>query len=270
MMGGGGEISDQPQHQAGATVKTLAKVFDILDHLGSVSQPQTVSEIADSTQINVTTAYRLLQTLTRRGYTEQDPDTRCYALGPRLLELGSAYVGNHGLVGVALPRLEELRDKVGETIYLAIYNDGDNVEICAAGGHQAVSAGFRAGHREPANCTATGKVLLAFLPEKERNRFLHRGSLIGRTANSITDKAALMEELALIRERRYALDAEELAYGLCCVAVPVNGASGRVSASISMAMPKARFKAKSVAGWVKLLNETAARVSGALGLSGGR
>lgn len=251
-------------------VKTLAKVFDILEHLGCAPRPLAVSEIANSTQINVSTAHRLLQTLTRRGYTEQNPDTRCYALGPRLLELGSAYVGNHGLVGAALPRLEELRDKVGETIYLSIYNDGDNVEICAAGGHQAVSAGFRAGHREPANCTATGKLLLAFLPEKECNRFFERGPLIGRTANSITDKDALIEELARVRERRYALDAEELAHDLCCVAVPVSGPSARVSAGISIAMPKARFKAESVAGWVLLLNETATRISGALGLSGGR
>jgi IclR family KDG regulon transcriptional repressor len=253
-----------------AVVKTVAKVLDILEHLGAAPRPLAVSEIAGSTQINVSTAHRLLQTLIRRGYAEQNPGTRTYALGPRLLELGSAYVGHHDLIGEALPRLEELRDTVGETIYLAIFNDGDNVEICTAGGHQAVSAGFRAGHREPANCTATGKVLLAFLPEKERDRFFERERLTGRTANSITDKAALFEELAQIRERRYALDTEELAHGLCCVAVPVRGPSARVSAAISIAMPKARFKPESVAGWVLLLNETAARISGALDLSGGR
>jgi DNA-binding IclR family transcriptional regulator len=135
-----------------------------------------VSEIAGSTQINVSTAHRLLQTLTRRGYAEQNPDTRSYALGPRLLELGSAYAGHHDLIGAALPRLEELRDKVGETIYLAI----------------------------------------------------------------------------------------------CCVGAPVSGPSGRVSAAIRIAMPKARFQPENVAGWVRLLNETATRISGALGLSNGR
>ena len=135
-----------------------------------------MSEIAGSTQINVSTAHRLLQTLTRRGYAEQNPDTRSDALGPRLLELGSAYAGHHDLIGAALPRLEELRDKVGETIYLAI----------------------------------------------------------------------------------------------CCVGAPVSGPSGRVSAAISIAMPKARFQPENVAGWVRLLNETATRISGALGLSNGR
>ena len=135
-----------------------------------------MSEIAGSTQINVSTAHQLLQTLTRRGHAEQNPDTGSYALGPWLLELGSACVGHHDLIGAALSRLEELRDKVGETIYLAVY----------------------------------------------------------------------------------------------CVGVPLNRPPGRVSAAISIAMPKARFQPENVAGWVRLLNETATRISGALGLSNGR
>jgi DNA-binding IclR family transcriptional regulator len=137
-----------------------------------------VSEIAGSTQINVSTAHRLLQTLTRRGHAEQNPDTGSYALGPWLLELGSAYVGHHDLIGAALPRLEELRDTAGETIYLAVY----------------------------------------------------------------------------------------------CVGVPLNRPPGRASAAISIAMPKTnpRFQSENVAGWVRLLNETATRISGALGLSNGR
>jgi DNA-binding IclR family transcriptional regulator len=137
-----------------------------------------VSEIAGSTQINVSTAHRLLQTLTRRGHAEQNPDTGSYARGPWLLELGSAYVGHHDLIGAALPRLEELRDTAGETIYLAVY----------------------------------------------------------------------------------------------CVGVPLNRPPGRVSAAISIAMPRTntRFQPESVAGWVRPLNETATRISGALGLSNGR
>lgn len=87
-------------------------------------------EIAGSHQINVSTAHPLLQTLTRRGYAEQNPDTRSDALGPRLLELRTAYAGHHNLVGAALPRLEKPR--VGETISRAIYSGGDNVEICNA------------------------------------------------------------------------------------------------------------------------------------------
>jgi len=229
-----------------------------------------VSEIGGSTQINVSTAHRLLQTLTRRSYTEQNPDTRSHALGPRPLELGSAYVGHRDLIGAALPRLEELRDKVGATICRAIYRDGRNVEICTAAGRQAVSVGFRAGHHEPAHCAATGKVQMAFLPEQGLERFVDCGPLVGRTAKSIIGKAGLLEELRRVREQRYALDDEEFASGLCCVGVPVSRPSGRVSAAIRIAMPKTRFQPENVAGWVRLLNETATRISGALGLSTGR
>jgi IclR family transcriptional regulator, KDG regulon repressor len=216
-----------------------------------------VSEIAGSNQINVSTAHPLLQTLTRRGSAEQNPDIRSYALGPRLLELGSAYAGHHDLIGAALPRREEPRDKVGETIYRNIYSDGDNVEICPAAGRQAVRVGVRAGHREPALGAATGKVQPACLPEQRLDRFVERGPLVGRAAKSIIGKAAMVKEMARVREQRYALDDEELAPGLCCVGVPVSRPSGRVNAAISIAMPKARFQPENVAGWVRLLNETA-------------
>lgn len=229
-----------------------------------------MSDIAGSNQINVSTAHPLLQTLTRRGYAEQNPDTRSDALGPRLLELGSAYAGHHHLIGAAVPRLEELRDKVCETIYRAISRDGDNVEICTAAGRQAVSVGFRAVHHEPAHCAATGKVQLAFLPEQGLERFVEYGPLVGRTAKSIIGKAAMVKELMRACEQRYARDDDDLAPGLCCVGVPVNRPSGRVNAAISIAMPKARFQPENVAGWVRLLNETATRISRALGLSNGR
>ena len=187
-----------------------------------------MSEIACSTQINVSTAHRLLQALTRHGYAEQNPDARSYARGPRLLELGGACAGHHNLIGAARSCLEELRDKVGETIYLAIYSDGDNVEICTSAGRQAFNVGFRAGHREPTNCAATGKVQVAFLPVQGPERFVERGPLAGRTAKSIIGKAALMEDLARVCEQRYALDDEALAPGRCCVGVPVSRPSGRV------------------------------------------
>lgn len=229
-----------------------------------------MAEIAGSTQINVSTPHRLLQTLTRRGYAEQIPDTRSYALGPQLLELGSAYAGHCDFIGAALPCLEELREKVCETIYRAIYSDGDNVEICTTAGHQAVNVGFRAGDYEPAHCAATGKVQLAFLPEQGFERFVEHGPLVGRTAKSIIGEAAMVKELTRVREQRYALDDEEFAPGLCCVGVPVNRSSGCVNAAISIVPPNARFQPETVAGWVWLLNETAARISRALGLSNGR
>lgn len=251
-------------------VKSVTKVLDLLEHLGNANKPLSVSEMARATGINVSTAHRLLQTLVSRGYVEQRVDSRTYALGPRVMELGSAYVTSSDLVGASLPWLEELRDKIGETIHLAVLSEGDTVELCNAGGQQPVSVAMRVGRRDPAHCTAIGKVLLASLSEAELDAFLTRGPLVRRTPNSITSQKRLLEELTIVRMRGYAVDDEELATGLCCVSLPIAGPSGRVAAAISVAMPKARYNLRQVPNWVKLLEEAAGRISAALALSNGR
>jgi IclR family KDG regulon transcriptional repressor len=243
------------------TVKSVTKVLDILECLGAERRPMSVSEVARATSINVSTAHRLLQTLARRGYIEQRTETRSYALGPRLLELGNAYAGNQDLLRAALPHLEALRDQVHETIHLGILSERDVVEICNASGGQPVSVSMKTGRRDPAHCTAIGKVLLAALPEPELDRFFARGPLLRATARSITSRARLLKELESVRRNGYALDDGELADELCCVSVPVVAASGRAIAGISIAMPKMRFKSQRVPGWVRLLNETARRIA---------
>jgi IclR family KDG regulon transcriptional repressor len=251
------------------SVKSVGKVLDILECLGAVRRPISVSEVARETGINVSTAHRLLQTLARRGYIEQRAETRNYALGPRLLELGSAYAGNQDVLRAALPHLEALRDQVHETIHLGILNEGDVVEICNASGSQAVSVSLKAGRRDPAHCTAIGKVLLAALPAAELDRFFERGPLVRATPKSLTSRARLMKEIERARVNGYALDDGELAEELCCVGVPITGPSGRAVAGISIAMPKMRFKPHRLAGWVRLLNETSRRIAAALGPSHG-
>jgi IclR family KDG regulon transcriptional repressor len=243
------------------TVKSVTKVLDILECLGAERRPMSVSEVARATSINVSTAHRLLQTLARRGYIEQRAETRSYALGPRLLELGTAYAGNQDLLRAALPHLEALRDQVHETIHLGILSEGDVVEICNASGSQPVSVSMKTGRRDPAHCTAIGKVLLAALPEPELDRFFARGPLLRATSRSITGRARLLKELESARRNGYALDDGELAEELCCVSVPIVTASGRAIAGISIAMPKMRFKPQRVTSWVKLLNETARRIA---------
>jgi DNA-binding IclR family transcriptional regulator len=251
------------------TVKSVVKVLDILECLGAGRRPMSVSEVARATSINVSTAHRLLQTLARRGYIEQRAETRNYALGPRLLELGSAYAGNQDLLRAALPHLEALRDQVHETIHLGILSEGDVVEICNASGGQPVSVSMKTGRRDPAHCTAIGKVLLAALPAADLDRFFERGPLVRATARSITNRARLMKEIDRARSNGYALDDGELAEELCCVGAPVMGSSGRTIAGLSIAMPKMRFKPQRLAFWVKQLNETSRRIAAALGPSHG-
>lgn len=254
--------------QEGSAVKTVAKVLDLLDHVAAAGRPVTVSELAAATGFNVSTAHRLMQTLTQRNFVEQDPSTRAYSLGWRLLELGIAYAGNLDLIGAARPHIEALRDKAGETVHLAILAERDVVEICVARGRQAVAVSRGAGRRDPAHCAATGKVLLASLPEPDVERFLAAGPLQPATPRSICNAGAFRAELARIRECGFALDDEELCEDVCCIGVAIRNRSDRAIAAVSLAMPKARFHAGDIERWVAMLDETSTQISRALALYG--
>jgi DNA-binding IclR family transcriptional regulator len=260
----GGRPKSRTQPDA---VKSVVKVLDILEHLGSSRRPVSVSGVARATGFNVSTAFRLLQTLTARGYVEQEPGHRGYMLGPRFFQLGATFLKGSDLASLARPHLEALRDEVGETTYLVIFSQGEIVLLCKADGQHVVSASIRSAEREPAYCTATGKVLLSGLRQDELARYLASVRLRSYTPQTVTTKARLLRELDAVREKGLALDLEEFVPNLCCVAVPVRDPEdGSVAAAISMAMPKIRFRRAQIPSWQALLQQKALLITQQLAL----
>ena len=244
-------------------IKSVAKVLDILEYLADAGRPEGASEVARAVGFHVSTTHRLLRTLAARGYVDQHAAQRSFVLGPKLLALGSAYAGSASLVQIARPELEALRDAMGETIHLGIYRNGEVIEVASAGGLQPVSVSLGAGRRDPAHCTALGKVLLASLEAQALAAFL-RQPLERRTPRSLTRKAEVLKAIQATREQGYGTDEEELAADMCCIAVPVRDPAGHVAAALSIAMPKSRYRSGRVAVWVKALAGAAARIGGRL------
>ena len=248
-------------------VKSVSKVLDILEHLGAAERAVSVSDIARATGFNVSTAFRQLQTLVARGYVEQESGHRSYVLGPRFYQLATAYLKGKDLSTLVRPHLEALRDVVGETAYLVILSQGEIVQLCKADGQQVVSATMRSTQRDPAYCTATGKVLLSGLAPDALERYLGSVRMRAYTAQTITTRTQLERDLAKVRKQGYALDVEELAEDLCCVSVPVRDPNSQsIVAAISIAMPKNRFRRNLVPRWRSLLEEKAALISPQLSL----
>jgi len=249
------------------SVKSVAKVLDILEHLGSSQGAVSVSDLARATGLNVSTAYRLLQTLMARGYVEQERSNRGYFLGPRIFQMGSAYLQGSDLAAIARPHLEALRDAVGETAYLVMFSQGEIVQLCKADGKQAVSAAIRSMVREPAYCTATGKVLLSALAPAEFDKYVQGVALESFTPQTLTSKAELRREIAKVRDSGFAVDNEEFVPNLCCVSIPVPDHNGGASvAAISIAMPKMRFRKTLVPRWCEQMREKAQLITQQLGL----
>ena len=249
------------------SVKSVAKVLDILEHLASAEPAVKVSELARATGQHVSTAFRLLQTLMARGYVEQDRSSRGYVLGPRFFHIGSAYLQGSDLAAIARPHLEALRDAVGETAYLVIFTRGEIVQLCKADGKQAVSASVRPMVREPAYCTATGKVLLAGLKTDELDDYMATVDLQAFTPQTIASRAQLRKEIAKVRANGFAVDAGEFVPNLCCLSVPVHDREGSATiAAISIAMPKMRFKRSLIPQWSDQLRSKSELISQQLGL----
>jgi len=249
------------------SVKSVVKVLDILEHLGSSQSAIGLSDLSRATGLSVSTAFRLLQTLMVRGYVEQEKANRTYFLGPRIFQMGSAYLRGSDLAAIARPHLEALRDEVGETAYLVTFSQGEIVQLCKADGKQAVSAAIRPMVREPAYCTATGKVLLSALSPDEFESYLLTVEMQSFTLRTLTSKTELRREIRTVREKGFALDLEEFVPNLCCVAIPVPDHNGGAPlAAISIAMPKMRFKKGNVSSWCSQMREKATLITEQLGL----
>jgi DNA-binding IclR family transcriptional regulator len=242
-------------------IKSVAKVLDILEYLAGAGRPVGASEVARAVGFHVSTTHRMLRTLAARGYVDQHAARRNFVLGPQLHALGSAYAGGAGLVQVARPELEALRDSLGETVHLGVYRNGEVMEVASAGGLQPVSVSLGAGRRDPAHCTALGKVLLAALEPEALTAILRR-PLERRTPRSLVRKSELMKAIEATRNQGYGTDEEELAADMCCIAVPVRDPAHSVIAALSIAMPKSRYRRERLPVWVKALGAAADRIGG--------
>ena len=200
-----------------------------------------ISELARGLALTRSTTHRYVATLATLGYLEQDGPTRKYRLGPRVLDLGFSVLASLDLREVAAPHLRRLTDSTGHTSNLAIRDDTDVILIDRVRGrpgrYHHLEFTLHVGSRIPAYCSATGKVLLAFLPRPDLEQVLERIDLIQRGPRTLTDKRALLAELDQVRRTGIAVNDEELESALRSIAAPVRARSGEVVAAVNVAVP---------------------------------
>jgi DNA-binding IclR family transcriptional regulator len=199
-----------------------------------------------------------------RHWLEAASSGRAYALGIRVWEAGRTYLRAISLADRSLPYMEGLRNRLDETVQLAILDGRYNVYVAKATGSQRLILASEVGRRLEAHATGLGKVLLAGLSDDElESRF--KGVVMERfTDNTINDLASLKLELKAIRKRGYGTDDEEYTLGVGCVAVPVRDSSGSVIAAMSVSVPTVRGAVLRKDG-PRLLLDAADQLSKALG-----
>jgi IclR family pca regulon transcriptional regulator len=228
-----------------------------------------IADIADELGMSRSTTHRYVTTLLALGYLEQGR-SRKYRLGLRVTDLGMSALNATGLRENVHPFLEELRERTGYTIGLAILDGAEILYVDRARSwrraERETDLGLYPGSRMPAYCTAMGKVLLAYLPDEVQRDLIAQLKLERNTPSTITSKQALRAELERIAEDGYAINDQELRPGLQAIAVPIRDESREVIAAVGIA---ASPEAISLADLTDALGphviSTAARISSRLG-----
>jgi DNA-binding IclR family transcriptional regulator len=250
-------------------VQTIERASFILDILGQNPQGISIRELSTKIKLPKGTTHRLLSSLSYFGYVRQDPKTRNYLLGLKLVELGQLLLGQLDIRKEAEPFLRDLAERTKETVHLVFLDRNEIVYIDKVETDQNPSGlkmASRVGLRNPAHSSAVGKVLLAHFPEEELKNFIKEKGLAKRTGNTIVDPTQLKEHLKSVRAQGYAIDDEENEKGIRCVAAPIYNEVGKTVAAISISGPAFRITKKVIQEPLKKeVMETALKVSQRLG-----
>jgi DNA-binding IclR family transcriptional regulator len=200
-----------------------------------------VSEVAEQLDVARSTAHRLLGMLVHRQFAVQDPATRAYRPGPRLVEIGLAAVGALDMRTRMRPYLTEIAVRTGETVSLLVL-EGDMVHfIDSIESQRTVRVGSRFDARMPAHATSAGKAMLAALAVDEVLASYPNEKLATVTERTLVSRTQLLAALERVRAAGFAINLEESETGLGAVGMAVLDSDGRPAAGITVAGPMQRM-----------------------------
>ncbi|TDN69999.1 IclR family transcriptional regulator [Paraburkholderia sp. BL10I2N1] len=223
-----------------------------------------LSDAKEELGVGHSTVHRLLAMLVYHGFVTQDPVSRIYKPGKALLEVGLAAVQRMDIRTIARPVLEKLAAETGETVQLAVLEDGNVRYIDAIESNQALRVSVPVGNVFAAYASSVGKAMLAEMPLEAVSALFHRDSLQSFTGNTITQWLALEEELDEVRKRGYATNFEESQSGVCSVAAAIRHPTRGSFGALGIAAPVTRMNPKQVRRLSELVIDAAERVSRSL------
>jgi DNA-binding IclR family transcriptional regulator len=224
-----------------------------------------LSELAQAIGLNRSTLHRLLATLLRHGYVEQDPPTRRYRLGLAHLEMAHQAVEHLELRRRALRTMHALPAETGESVYLNVRSGTRTLCIDEVVGPRGVTLGSNVGVAMPLHSAAAGKCYLAWMEPAGRDALLDRLELARVTERTITSREALLTEVERVRRQGYAVNDEESEPGVRYAAAPVFDAAGDVTGALALGAPVLRIGPGEVEKLGAAVIAAAGRISASLG-----
>ncbi len=253
--------------QAEYNVRSVERALQILNSFDDAHPERGISEISEVVGLHKATIHRILTTMLNLGFIERSADGQKYRLGIQMIDLGFKVLRRMDLRREAIPFMREFIDNWDEAIDLSVYQSNEVLYVEVMQSRQMLTIAASIGQRLPAYCTASGKLFLAFMAEKEFKDYSNT-AFRPFTKNTIASVDGLTHELARIREIGYAIDDEEYESGIKAVAAPIRNYTGVVVAALSVPGPVGRMSEARIEQISKVICQYAADISRRLGWNG--
>lgn len=254
---GGPVVEDTLDERASGSAERSLRLLALLADEG---RPLSLAELTQLLGLPKGTVHRLCTNLTATGFLARDADERMFTVGPSLRRLAFDTLNHGTLRGLRHSVLTSLVRDVGETCNFTTLEGTEVLYLDRVEARWPLRLTIDVGAHVPLHCTASGKLLLAFLPKRQRDTVIKRIPLTRMTPATITDPEVLRTECDVIVERDYARDAEEFVAGLNAVSVPVRDKEGMVRATIAVHAPTARMTMEQAESRLPLLRQAAAEM----------
>ncbi|MBB4267344.1 IclR family transcriptional regulator [Roseospira visakhapatnamensis] len=232
---------ERPEERRAGGVQSVRRAMAILTALSAAEDGLTLTEVAQAVGLAPSTAHRLLTTLQDERFARVDPGTGLWSVGVGAFSVGNGFLRGRDLVALARPDMRQLMYDSGETVNLAVAEEGEAVYLSQVECREMMRAFARPGSRVPLHCTGVGKALLAALDPGEAERLIAAHPPAPVTGRTLVSSAQLRSDLAATRARGFAIDDQEQAVGLRCVAAVIRDQHGEPLAAMSLSGPMARI-----------------------------
>ncbi|MGA8862473.1 MAG: IclR family transcriptional regulator [Gallionella sp.] len=242
------------------SIQVIERMARLLDVIAGHEDPASLKILSAETGLHPSTAFRILSSLAEQGFVERTTRGN-YQLGVKLMQLGSRVSASVDIRKIALPLMEMLRDKLGETVNLTVREGDEVVYIERSLAKRMIRVEQVIGSRAPLHVTAVGKLLLGDQGEAACRSYAKRSKLPPYTEYTHTKITTLLEDCIASAKRGYALDNEEAELGVGCIGTLIHDASGQVVAGLSVSAPIERRRSE----WIAQVMETGKQISEKLG-----
>lgn len=245
----------------GLTNSTLVRAFSLLDQVVEAERPLSGADLVERLRLPKPTVHRLARQLEQQGLLQRELDGRRYAPGHRLRKLALRVLAHSSIGAPRHAILQSLSEQLGETCNITVLDGNQTVYFDRVEANWPVRIQLPPGSRLPLHCTASGKLFLAHMSQRDRGRLLAAAPLKAHTDRTITDAGQLEHELQRIAAEGLSTDNEEFITGMVAVAVPVHDASGHICATVAVHAPTVRKPLQELRQHVPALRRAAASLA---------